>query len=147
MITLKEVQAEAVALITAHAYFAGETVIEDVGMSDDAIGAALQDRGFCVVVLPVLGGAMTSQGKGTAVLNVDLMVTLYVNPKTNAEAGKANKDIVEAIEKLVAAVLDYDQCEKVPESKFKLAPDAFNISTFDPGTFTYDVFFNRKCVL
>lgn len=145
MITLKEIQAAAVTLIQAHAYFTGETVIKDVGASDDQIGQALEDRGFVVVVVPILGGAMIGQGKDKVLVNADLMVTIWVNPKTNPESGKANKDIAEAIEKLVAAMLEYNDCEKVPNSKFKLAADAFNISTFDGGLFAYDVFFQRQC--
>ncbi len=147
MITLKEVQPAAVTLIEANAYFEDEEVIRDVGNSDDLIGNTLSDRGFVVVVLPVLGGAMTSAGKDKVVVNADLMVTIYINPKVNAEDGKANKDIGEAVEKLVASMLEYDNCEKVPASRFKLSTDAFNISTFDPGLFTYDVFFQRQCVL
>ena len=147
MITLKEIQAAAVTLIEAHAFFAGETVIQDLGNSDDLLGQTLEERGFAVVVVPVLGGAMISQGKDKVLVNADLMVTLYINPKTNPESGKANKDMGEAIESLVAAMLEYDQCEKVPHSKFKLASDAFNISTFDGGLFAYDVFFQRQCAL
>jgi hypothetical protein len=147
MITLKEIQTAAVTLIAAHPFFAGETVLNDQGNSDDLLGQKLEERGFAVVVVPVLGGAMIGQGKDRVLVNVDLMVTLYLNPKTNPESGRANKDMGGAIESLVAAMLEYDRCEKLPHSKFKLASDAFNISTFDGGLFAYDVFFQRQCVL
>lgn len=143
MIALADVQSTVQSLLEAAAYFSGESVLEDLGAIEPDRNQALEGRGFCVTVLPLLRGTLRSQAQGKAVLQVLVLVLVEINPATNPAA--ANKDIYEACAAVVAAVLAYSQIN--PEDRFSLGPEPLEFSDHDPGLLSYIVTFTKLAVL
>ncbi|MCL5099268.1 MAG: hypothetical protein M1608_17385 [Candidatus Omnitrophica bacterium] len=141
MITIGDIQSTVVDLIEAESYFAGKSVIEDLGKSQKEIEAALRSPGACIVVPPVLAGDLLTQTKGATISSIGLMVKILVNPN----ATLTGFDIYQAITQIVHAVLSYTA--ERGEKPFEIADNLFTLSHFDPGLLAYDLFFTKDCIL
>jgi hypothetical protein len=146
LIAFEDVQHDAATTIAAHAYFAGESVIEDLGNQQSAIEAALRDRGFVLVVCPVLRGKVHSQGDGLCIINTDLFFQILLNPAVNSQSTGANKDLYLGLHNAVAALIEKNPTN--PNDRYKLNPEnGIELSSFDPGLWAYDVSFTKLAAL
>lgn len=101
---LRDMQEAVRAAIATHSYFrysvtAGdppvttdhvEAVIADNGMVDDAVEAALQSRGFAVVVQPPEFPQSGDQGRRRYCGIASIVVTVGVNPSVNSNVAQRN---------------------------------------------------------
>ena len=135
MIKLEDLQEHARGLIAANAYFAGETVLAELGLSNDDREKALQTRGICVSVLPLDEGRKSSQGAGAAVKSVSVICLLEIQPAVNASASGAQKEIYRAIRAVEASLLGYAPTN--PTDRYSVNERAWDFSDHDSGLLAY----------
>jgi len=138
MVLFKDLQTHATALIAAHAFFTGQTVLEDRGNKEKEIEEALRTIGQAVAVPLILDGVTSTgaQGGGTAILDCGLAVLLKQNPK------KASLDIYEMMVAVKAALLGYNS--RNPNDVYRMSDKAFIVDDTDPGAITYHLFFDKR---
>jgi len=135
MIKLEDLQEHARGLIAANAYFSGETVLAELGLSSDDRESALNTRGFCISVLPIDEGRKSSQGAGAAVKSVSVVCLLEIQPKVNAGTGGAGKDIYQALRAVESSLLGYSPVN--PSDRYSVHERAWDFSDHDPGLLAY----------
>jgi len=135
-------------LIDARPYFANVEVLVDDGAQQSEIELQLRDKGVCILVCPVLTLTRGSQATHQLSLRAENVVKLFVNPKRNADPAGAQLDVLRSIQEIVAAVLAYPSpAGKVKGERFWETPeDVAALNTFDPGLWTYDIFFLKDFV-
>jgi hypothetical protein len=156
MLAFKDVQSTAKTTIEAFevdavTYFDGESVIADAGTSIAAIQSALGPandgetaaRGFVVIVAMPTGGAIIQQTAGVALVNASLVVWFLSNPDVNSASTGAQKDILEATQNGVAALLSY---EDDSGDHFELTSVPKLIES-NEGWHGYEVEFNKQVAL
>ncbi len=143
MIALEDLHSDATTRIQAATYFAGETVLEDLGQSEHDREEALRERGFCVTIPPLLSASVVSQSHSRVVVKAVLAVLVEINPETNPDG--ANKDIYEAVAAVVSTLLA--QVPTNPADNYQVAPEALDYSDIDSGLIGYLILFNKNCVI
>lgn len=149
MKTLDEVQEHARSLIAADAYFAGLTVLAEIGASGDLREKALREKGVCVSVLPLDEGRTISNGSGIVSVGVSVLVLTEFDSIVNAGAGGAAKNIYVALRKIKHAILFYGSAAndpKNPNDRYLAGERAFDFSDHDPGLLAYIQTFRKTCV-
>ena len=123
-----------------------EVVLDD-GKQDKAIERQLRRKGAVVVVAPLLGGTLRDQAGNDWIMDCRIMIRVHINPEKNAdtEDGGAGVDIYDMVRAVVDACT---RRARHPGGEFlKLARDAFTLSQFDPGLWTYDIQFTKEAML
>lgn len=125
-------------------YFSNESVIADDGLQGDAIEAALNNRGFVVIVDLPREPKTVADHPGVTHQQWCCPVWIQLNPQANATG--AQKNILEAVQKVYSALFQYsdaDQAEKF-ESDDENPGDLF---VNDAGTQTYLLRFHKLVAL
>lgn len=138
MLHLKDVQQKTADLIVAHATFAGESVLVDLGKASPDEETALGNAGHVVTVLPLLDGDTVNQGASEALLQVGVAVSIRINPE------KSTKNIYQLLVDAKDAVTGWKPLN--PNDRFALAEKAFVVDDSDPGSLGFILFFRKKCV-
>lgn len=141
MILFKDLQTRTTELIAEHAFFAGQTVLEDRGDKEKEIEQALRTVGQ-VVFVPLIPAGDTNrilQGGGTAILDCTLAVHIFQNPK------KASLDVYEMMAAVKSALLGYNP--RNPKDVYRLNSEAFRISYDDAGLIIYTMAFDKDCAI
>lgn len=126
------------------AYFASDAVILDDGKKADEEEAALNDRGFVVMVDFPCEPKTESTNCGVVEQSWCIPVWVRVNPEKNPSG--ANKNILEAVQKIYSALFQYsdeNQAEKF-ESDTENPGDLF---VNDAGLTTYLIRFRKLIAL
>ncbi len=148
MTNLKDIQALLVTTIQAGpfdatGYFSNDLVVADTGESKDAIEAALNNRGFAVVVdLPIVSKTFT-RFPGVAHSYVTIPVHVQVNVQVNS-AGAA-VSILEAVQHVFSAVLAYAEGDEA--DRFETEEEAFELIVTDSGLLAYVLWFRKMIAL
>lgn len=153
MIALENLQTHAHGLISSATPFSGEAVIKDEGYAHNDIEAALNSRGFVVVVRPIFDARRTDTAGAAvnrmAVLEARFDVDVGINPVRN-QAGD-NKSIIREVKHVIRALLDYVPTTpagiKNQNDNYSLAPDAVTLIADDPGEWSYALTFSKLCVV
>lgn len=139
MIEFKDIQSTARDTISAAAYFAGETVVAETGISRNDIEAALTGRGFSVVVDIPIKGDTTHRAPGTFQCSCLVPVTISINPETNPSGAK--KSGPKAVQELFSALLAYSPDDE--HDRFTSDDDAFDMIIDDAGLFRFFLWFRK----
>lgn len=119
-------------------------VVEDVGLQTKKIEKELRNNGVCVVVAPILGGSKLDQSGYAWAMNVDIAVSIHLNPETNSTR-EVPVNIYKVIPAIVNALLMPD---KHPGGEFfKIGQQPFTLSKFDDGLWIYDLLFTKEALL
>jgi hypothetical protein len=156
MLSLDQIQAKIVTLLSGASYLTGLTIIPDLGTSQNEkdIADALNSKGVALSVWPP--GATKTMGQGKAgIFEFEAEISVYfeMNPERNATAtnpGGANKEMQTLLKAGIKAVLAYrgEAPAFNPQDLFTLADqNPITLDAFDPGLFRYHVVFNKRCVL
>ena len=125
-------------------YFASDSVLVADGTTDNTEETALINRGFVVIVdLPCEPKVLT-ENPGVVHQEWCVPVWVRVNPETNP-AG-ANKDILEAVQKIYSALFQYsdsDQAEKFSSDQ----ENPGDLFVNDAGLQTYLIRFRKIVAL
>lgn len=143
MISFKNVIPKVQELLEAVPYFAGEQVITDDGTKDSVVEKALRDRGFCVVIAPIMHAPKKDSQASLSIVSANVFIIVQVNPKINATT--ARKNIYEAIQAIVVKLKAYAGVNQ--NDRFDIADDAIELSSFDPGLWAYDLTFTKQAAL
>lgn len=153
MLALSAIQTTVAAAISAAPYFVTGTpagqfsasvpVIVDDGNQHSAIEAGLRDKGFVVVLPPILSAARADQGghTRTALLNAEFVVRLLVNVEVNTSSIGANRNLYDAITAATAAVLAITPASG--DRRFEASPGFLTLVTYDDGLVGYDLAFSK----
>lgn len=119
-------------------------VVEDDGTRDKLIERHLRTKGFCCVVEPLLIGDVRDQIDFAGIIDVEIMVKLMLNPDQNSktDSGGADVGIASAIKATLQALCGATR--HPGGERFKMTPQAFYLSTFDPGLWSYDLIFRKE---
>lgn len=134
VLAFEDVQSTAKALIAAHPFFVGQTVIENRGQTLGEIEAALRDLGQAVIVYPIKSDTDAANGLGSVKTVVFFDVLFIFNPE------KGTLDIYEMVVNGVSAVIDYFPPNN-PNDRFKF--DSIQIAEDDSGVWGYIVTFKK----
>jgi hypothetical protein len=147
MIDLKDIQAAAATLISAHAYFTGWTVIQDDGAKKQQREAALNDSAIGRVIeinLPV-DGDQTDDGPAVSEGYASFSVEVAINPEINSALGASAVNPLEAVENVFAAL--FRDASASGTNRFEAMEKPWALLVYDPGLIVYGCFFRRSIVL
>ena len=155
---LTEIQTTVRDTLKAVPLFANDLVVSDNGLQEDEMNAALNGRGFCIAVSPILHGGATVDAQGhsvnpggtAALLTARLVASVRVNVTRNAaqksdtDPGGANIDPLEAVATVIRAVLAWANKNNPTEKRFEVDGDgALTLAADDPGVLTWDIRFKK----
>lgn len=144
---LEDVQAAAAAALGARAYFTDAVavpIVEDDGLQDETIESHLNSTGCVVLVSPITAARPIGAGNGVAlvVMMAEFFVQVLVNPQTNAGTSGADRNAIEAVTNVIAAINNATLA--AGDRQFELADDGVNLNVTDGGLLIYDVKFRKR---
>jgi len=143
---------------TIKVVFVNDLVIADNGLQDDEMNAALNGRGFCIAVSPILHGGAATDAQGhpvnpsgvAALLTGRLIVSVRVNvtrnaaKKSDADTGGANIDPLDAVATVIRTVLAWSNKNNPTEKRFEVDGEgALTLAADDTGVLTWDIRFKK----
>jgi len=155
---LAEIQTIVRDTIKAVPLFANDLVVANNDLHYDEINAALNGRGFCIEVSPVLHGSAAVDAQGhpinpggtAALLTARLVVSVRVNVERNAakksdtDPGGANIEPLDAVANVIRAVLLWSNKNNPTEKRFEVDGDyTLTLAPDDPGIRTWDIRFRK----
>ncbi len=142
---LKDVTSTVKTAISASSYFSGITVEIDLGQSDSLIDGALNTKGICVAIAPVLEGRLIEGDLSRSSHIARITVWLGMNMPINSGVGGAAKNVYEAIAAIIDAVTGWTPPRG--DHHFSLAEECYELVGYDPGLLAYNVYFTKNLTI
>ncbi len=148
MITLKNIPSRVAEVVNASAYFTTAPAvlcIEDNGLKDGEIETQLRTKGAVVVVRPLTRGSRRDIGGKKLVFDCEVLVQCLLNPTVNFATGAANRQMLEMVSAVVAAVLSWQPT--AGDREFQTSEEFLQLSVSDEGLLCYDLFFTKLATI
>lgn len=118
------------------------SIFIDDGTKSAAIDSSKQNRGFAVVIAPILRAKKSDGGgAGRIVLTAEAMVWVVINPEINS-AQTPPMVMPDMIKTVIESVLGYTPIS-ANDRKFTMPDDALELHQHDAGVFQYNLFFTK----
>lgn len=148
MISLHEVQQDATDILGTLSAFTtapAVPVLLDDGLQDDAVEAALNGVGACVLVSPAIAGRRTSAAGRMTVMECEFVVQVMLNPKANAATGGAGRNTLELVEAVVSGLTASNPGPG--EQRYTVLANFLNIDVHDDGVIGYQIQIAKPCTI
>ena len=146
MLDFEALQPTARDLIAAHSYLSDIKVFANEGLTEKPQEKELREKGVVIAISPVLGGSQKDERQGIALIEVDLMARIRINPERNAdEDSGAQKDPCRLIRSVIEAIQAYDFGQGDQPFSFD-GEQVFSLIPDDEGLIAYGVHFSKVCV-